>query len=212
MKEIFTYNRIIDKNAYLNWRIDRHSPISNMINIAEGFIKTSIREAERLVEDNNDNEADILIFPILFNANHAIELYVKSILWCLNILLENDKKMQKHHNIKQIFQEIKARVRDYEPEIEKNNTFDELTENLSEYLDELYGKIEIENIKGKKEVKIDFSRYPFDNDYINHFYVETFDNVVVDLENYVIRFKEIADSLRQISNHLYYDCVLGERD
>ena len=59
---------------------------------------------------------------------------------------------------------------------------------------------------------MDFSRYPFDMQHVSHFYIDTFDNVVVDIENFVERFKEIVQSLRQIASHYFYGFLLAEND
>lgn len=67
MKEIFSYNNDIDKNAYLNWRTEKHNPIMNMINVADGFMSSALLTAQQVLEDNGDKKADIIIFPILFN-------------------------------------------------------------------------------------------------------------------------------------------------
>ena len=102
MKAIFSYNIDTNKNAYLNWRTDKHSHINNMITVAKGYMKSSILLTEQILADNWSKKADIIIFPILFNANHAIELYLKAITWTLNILLDKPMKIEGQHNIKQI--------------------------------------------------------------------------------------------------------------
>ncbi|RZK15153.1 MAG: hypothetical protein EOO43_15445 [Flavobacterium sp.] len=51
---------------------------------------------------------------------------------------------------------------------------------------------------------MDFSRYPFDNKYYNHFYVEQIGNVEIDLENFVKRFSTIHESLESLSDYLYH--------
>ncbi|WP_346891224.1 hypothetical protein [Clostridium sp. UBA3887] len=211
MKNIFSYNANINKNAYMNWRIDKHEYISNMIKIAEGYMKSSIILCEEMLGNNWRNDADIVIFPILFNANHAIELYLKSITWTLNILLKENRKIEGQHNIQQIFNTVKKRVDKYEETKERKRVFKELTNNLQEYIDELFGLIKTNSGKDNKD-KMDFSRYPFDQNYNNHFYAETFDNVVVDLENFVQRFKEIGENLKMISEHYLYDHLLMKQE
>ncbi len=54
---------------------------------------------------------------------------------------------------------------------------------------------------------MDFSRYPFDQKYMPHFYITEFENVVVDLENFVHRFKEIGENLRLISIYYLFDIL-----
>jgi hypothetical protein len=183
MKEIFSNNINISKNAYLNWRTNRYSQIYNMILIAKGFMMSSVMLAEQALNDNRDKKADIIIFPIIFNANHAIELYLKAITWALNILLEKDGRIEGKHDIKQIFYVVRSRVNELEKNPEDKKQFDNLTINLREYIEELFKKIENES-KWKYKDNMDFSKYPLNEKYVNHFYIDEFDNVVIDLENF----------------------------
>lgn len=209
MKDIFSYNIDINKTAYMNWRTDKHDYIENMITIADGFMESSLIAAKAVLDDNFSKRADVVIFPILFNANHAIELYLKAITWTLNILLKNGKKIEGKHNINQLFNNMKSRVMEFENDKDKKMQFKKLIQNLSCYLDELDNKINHKNSK-KGQDNMDFSRYPFDNKYINHFYVDTYDNVTVDLENFIIRFTEIGDNLSSIAYHYLYDFLEAE--
>lgn len=204
MKDIFSYNIDIDKNAYMNWRTNKHEYISNIIVIAKGFMMSSISLAEQMLDNNNDKKADIIIFPILFNANHAIELYLKAITWTLNVILNKDEKLEGSHDIKQIFNVVCSRVNEFETHKERKEQFKKLTINLKEYMNELYKKIE-DKSNGKYKDNMDFSRYPFNTKYINHFYIDDFDNIVIDLENFVLRFKEIGTNLNMIVEHYLHD-------
>lgn len=44
-----------------------------MIIIADGYMKAAIMLAQDCLQDNGDKKADIVVFPMLFSANHAIE-------------------------------------------------------------------------------------------------------------------------------------------
>ncbi|WP_017212376.1 hypothetical protein [Clostridium beijerinckii] len=204
MKDVFSYNTDINKTAYMNWRTNKHDYINNMINVADGFMKSSLILGKEIVNDNYGKRADVIIFPILFNANHAIELYLKAITWTLNVLLKNNKKIEGNHNINQMFNNMKSRVMEFETDKDRKAEFKKLTQNLSCYLDEL--KTTINDKESKKgQDNMDFARYPFDNKYINHFYVDTYDNVAVDLENFINRFTEIGNNLSSIAQHYLYD-------
>ena len=52
--------------------------------------------------------------------------------------------------------------------------------------------------------KINFSRYPIDNDYQSHFYVDAIHNVEVDQENLVAKFERIRQSLNDVTAFLYH--------
>lgn len=95
MKKIFSYNVDTNKTAYMNWRTRQHEPIQSMNVIAYGYFQSAILLAEECIKDNYDKKADVLIFPMLFSVNHAIELYEKSICWSLNILLGQQSTFKK---------------------------------------------------------------------------------------------------------------------
>ncbi|MBV4438758.1 hypothetical protein [Clostridium tyrobutyricum] len=204
MKDIFSYNVDINKNAYMNWRTNKHEHIKNMIVITKGFMMSSIILVEQILNNNRNKNADIVVFPILFNANHAIELYLKAITWTLNIILDKHEKIEGNHDIKQIFNVVCSRVNEFEKSKEKKEQFKKLTINLKDYLNELYIKIE-DKSNGKYKDNMDFSRYPFNTKYVNHFYIDQFDNVVIDLENFLLRFTEIGTNLNTIAEHYLYD-------
>ena len=94
MKPIFTGNSDFEKSAFVNWRTSKHEDIQNMLVLAEGFLSSSIELAKTSLADNSDKKADMLIFPILTNANHGIELYLKSLVWTLNKLLNSQYRIE----------------------------------------------------------------------------------------------------------------------
>jgi len=200
MKPIFSRNIDIDKIAFLNWRIDRDEHIVNLLNIADGFLLSSIELAKHCLENNNDKRADILIFPIFTNANHGIELYLKALNWTLNKLMDSDKKIEGRHNLKQIFQTVKAKFKTYKGNISYKE-FKEATYELESYIDELFDKIQAT----PQNDKMDFSRYSLDNNYDDHFYVTDFGTVDIDLENLVDRFEVIKQKLEQLTDFLYHN-------
>ncbi|SDT66061.1 hypothetical protein SAMN05216490_4675 [Mucilaginibacter mallensis] len=198
MKPIFSRNDDIDKIAFLNWRIRQDDDIRNMLNLADGFMTSSIRLAKLCLIYNNDKSADILIFPILTNANHGIELYLKAITWTLNIIMNSNAKIEGSHNIKQIYQTLKSKIKAYKGSISIKE-FEKSTLELSEYIAELFDKIKAT----KEKDNMDFSRYPFNNKYEQHFYVDMIGNVEIDLENFISRFEIIKDRLDIISDFLF---------
>lgn len=137
--------------------------ISNTLNSIKQ-ITNELIWLKKSIEDNDDKKADILIFPILFNANHAIELYLKALNWSLNIILDNGKKNEGNHDIKQIFSNVCSKVDKFEKDKEKRKQFKILTNNLRNYLDELYSEIKKSSAKTNKD-NMDFSRYPFAKGY-----------------------------------------------
>lgn len=209
MKEVFSYNADVNKTAYMNWRTSHHDHIYNMIVIADGFMNSAIMLAESALEDNWDKKADSIIYPMIFNANHAIELYLKATVWTLNMLLKNGQKIEGKHNIQQILQTLIKRVQMFESDKDKRKQFKDMINGTKLYVNELFQKIESQDGKRKKD-NMDFSRYPLDEHYVPHFYINEFDNVAVDLENFIVRFKEIGENLHAISTHYLFDILEAE--
>lgn len=199
MHKVFDYNADINKTAYMNWRVQQHQPLHNMLVIADGYSQSVILQIDACLADNHDKKADVVIFPVLFSMNHAIEVYLKVINWSLNILLEKDDKYCGGHDIRQIWNTVKSLVNVFEEEKDRKIQFKGMTEKLEEYIAELYQHID-GNINAHKKMKnMDFSRYPFNTDYHYHFYIETFENVVVDLEYLKELFEEISCNLSCIA-------------
>lgn len=213
-KPIFSYNSDIHKNAYLNWRMEKYSPWDNFCNIADSYRDSAIELLNHCLSDEFFHEADGLIFPILFNANHAIELYLKSIMWEIH-LLENDRTSDfvGGHDIRQLFQTTMSLVKEVSDKYglvdDKKNIKSELA-NTEAYINELY-LILYPDTNGAPEKKenLDFSRYPVDRDKHPYFYSkDPSKNVTIDLENCLERFKEIGETLSCIDS---YYCELLDR-
>ena len=56
---------------------------------------------------------------------------------------------------------------------------------------------------------MEFSRYPFSTDYKYFFYITDFNNVVIDVENFNVRMKEIGQNLEQLSG--YFQNLVDEK-
>ena len=196
MKEIFSYNSDIDKTAYLNWRTNPHRHLSNLCVVAEGFMESSLQLIDVSLKDNRDKKADILIYAVLFNVNHSIELYLKSIIWALNLLLYKDERFLTSHDLKSLYCNTIELIKEYEEisDLSDNPNLFNMFFGLPEYIFELYEKIE-------NGTRIDFSRYPFDKKFRPHFYIITTENVVVDMENFYKRFKKIGHNLNCLSGY-----------
>lgn len=199
MQPIFSRNKDIDRIAFLNWRMSKDNDILNLTNIAEGYLEAGIKLAKLSLISNKDKTADIVIFPILMNVNHGIELYLKAINWMLNDIMGLNERIAGKHNIKQLYETVRSKIRSYQGGVSAE-AFADATLDLWAYLVELFDKINAT----EREHKMDFSRYPFDNNYRKHFYVDCMGNVEVDLENFVYRFEKILLGLDNIAEFLYY--------
>lgn len=198
MKDVFSYNLDIHKTAYMNWRTDKNDPIGSMNAIANGYFQSALLLAKECLKNNLDKKADAVIFPMLFSVNHGIELYIKSICWSLNILLGHKSKYKENHNIRGLWDAVKQKIKELGYD-NNEESFKEMTASLEAYIEELTSKI----MKDDRETayyNIDFSRYPINNKDEYHFYMKTYENVVVDLENFIQVFSDIGENL---------DCLAG---
>ncbi len=129
----------------------------------------------------------------------TIILYLKSLVWTLNKLLNSHDKFEGTHNLKQILETAKDKVKDYQGQ-DSLTDFNHQTEELQNYIDELFAKI----LATPQKDKMDFSRYPFDKKFTNHFYVDEVGNVEVDLENFVLRFEKILETLDDRLSYFFH--------
>tara|TARA_Y100001934_G_C11968941_1_gene593091 strand:+ start:14 stop:628 length:615 start_codon:yes stop_codon:yes gene_type:complete len=199
MNPIFSRNDNFRKIAFLNWRMDSEKTQNNK-NMAEGYVKSAVILIKECLSDNQDKKADIIIFPILTCLNHGIELYLKTFIDILNRLLKNDIKVDGTHNLNQLFLTFTARIKDLDGQKEANYVLSHFKE-LKDYIKELVIRIE----STPKNDKMDFSRYPYTKDSENHFYVDKWTNIEVDLENLSDLVIDLEKKLDSFSNYLYFD-------
>ncbi len=185
---IFKYNIEIDKNAYLNWRINKHRTLSEQLSqIGLGYLLAAETAIKLALQDNRDKKADIMIFPILFNLIHAIEIYLKAINIDVEFLLTGREiSAEGKHAIQNSFSTLLGKIKKLEGK-EATSQFDE----VKDVVDEIYTKTD----------KMDFARYPIDSNKNNHFYVEDYENVVIDLEEILIFVDKCKDVFGRMSSY-----------
>ena len=176
MDSIFQYNQNVEKTAYLNWRSNKYTnQRRQLVVMGDNFFSSAYNLLQQCINDNGDKKADFWIFPIMFNIVHGIEIYLKAINVILNIVLnEQNQVIQGGHDIKQLCQTSKSLILKY-----KNR-------NKNETTDQMWTAIKvienfIENIY-KKANDMTFARYPMDKNKNGHFYIQTLDNSVIDME------------------------------
>lgn len=195
----------------MNWRTYKHQPIHNLNTLAEGYFESAALTIRECLADNRGHRADVVIFPILFSINHAIELYEKSICWSLNILLGYKSTFADNHNIRGIWYTVKQKIKEFGFDYGREEAdFLNMILPLEEYLDEIYSKIMTDSFN-EAYYNIDFSRYPTNNRMDNHFYITQYDNVVVDLENLLECCKVLNECLSRLAG-TYYSLVLEKWD
>lgn len=196
MKDIFSTSGDIEKNAYLNWLTQKHSHTLNFNIMADGYISSAISLIELCLDDNKDHKADTYIYPIIFLINQSIELYEKSILLSLNILLNKKAVFERGHNIYKYWLLVKELINEYGFGVgRKKDDFERMIQDLEKYLDELNN--ELGNRPDKE--KLFFTRYPLNREWKNYYYIDSVANVVVDLERLLSASKSIKDCLDRLS-------------
>lgn len=111
MQPIFSRNDDVNKIAFMSWRMGEESTPSHMINMADGYLGASIILAKQCLICNSDKKADIIIFLILMNANHGIELYLKAMNWTLDEKQKIVTRIEGKHNIDQIYRMLKSKIK-----------------------------------------------------------------------------------------------------
>lgn len=104
---------------------------------------------------------------------------------------------------RQIWNIVKKRMISFETNKDQRKQFREMTKYLDDYILELYDKIDKDHNANAKMKNMDFSRYPFNTDDEYHFYIENYENEVVDLERFVEVLKKIDYNLSCIAG--YYE-------
>lgn len=99
--------------AYLNWRMRKFDRAANYAAMAEGYELGAVRLLDTLIENNAGHDADAVIFPVLFDAHQAVELYLKAALvavceasnqnpWSVEIPVK--------HNLKNLLNTLNAKI------------------------------------------------------------------------------------------------------
>lgn len=173
---IFQYNADIDKTAYLNWRTGfARTSRKQFIVIGEAFFSTAYNLIQQCLLDNSDKKADSWIFPIMFNIIHGIEVYLKAIIAAISVVLNKKRGMADGgHDLKILCATAKNLIIEYKIR-DKNKTTEQMFQGLKvveKFIDNIYEKTD----------DMTFARYPLAKNGQGHFYIETFENEVIDLE------------------------------
>lgn len=202
MESIFGFNRDIEKNAYLNWRLTRSVGVGEQFwELAEGYFQSAFWLTESCVKDNSDKKADIIIFPILFNLIHGIELLLKAINSYLYMILERKPCIKGSHNIKQLSSEALKRLQDLKANDDSEDIVSAITamKLIQRFINNIYDKTD----------DMAFARYPIDSSHKEMFYTASTENVVVDMEILREQITYVCNMLNFIMEFLsrYWDYV-----
>lgn len=156
--------------AYLSWRMHGSGSYRKFKNLGEGFFVSSIILLEQCLYENRDRKADVVVFPILFNIDHAIELYLKAIIRCAT---ENNIRINGRVNTHNIITLKNNLMNDLQSEdINLYNLACKDFDLLNSFIDYFFTETD----------DFTYSRYPVDTSNNNHFYVNAKDNIIIDME------------------------------
>lgn len=173
---IFQYNADINKTSYLNWRTGfAHTSRRQFVVMGEAFFSTAYNLLQQCLIDNSDKKADSWIFPIMFNIVHGIEVYLKAINAVLSVVLKKNRDVSEGgHDLKALCGTARNLVIEYKT-TNKNITTSQMFEGIKvveKFISNIYEKTD----------DMTFARYPLAKNKQGHFYIETFENEVIDLE------------------------------
>lgn len=207
MNAIFSYNQDVSRNAYLNWRIDVLDNAANFYVLASDYADGAITLMNTVLADNSDKKADGIIMPILYCIDQSIELYLKAIIRKIDMIVGKVETKCATHDIRELLNQLISRIKKKETKTKELNA---ALYPLKCYIDELYSKIQIAGKDGHTKIGIDFARYPISTEGISHFYINSDDNIVIDVENLGMRFDEIRKNLDGL--YLLYDSEMEMRE
>ena len=176
LDSIFQYNADINKTSYLNWRTGfAHTSRRQFVIMGEAFFSTAYNLLQQCLIDNSDKKADSWIFPIMFNIVHGIEVYLKAINAALSVVLKKNRGISEGgHDLKALCGTARNLIVEYKT-ANKNTTASQMFEGIKvveKFISNIYEKTD----------DMTFVRYPVAKNKQGHFYIETFDNEVIDLE------------------------------
>ena len=176
LNSIFRYNEDINKTSYLNWRTGfARTTRSQFVIIGEAFFSTAYNLLQQCLVDNSDKKADSWIFPIMFNIVHGIEVYLKAINVALSVVLKKNRGVSEGgHDLKALCSTARNLIIKYK-QTNKNITTSQMFEGIKvveKFISNIYEKTD----------DMTFARYPISKNKQGHFYIEKFENEVIDLQ------------------------------
>ena len=143
--------------------------------MGEAFFSTAYNLLQQCLIDNSDKKADSWIFPIMFSIVHGIEVYLKAINAALSVVLKKNRGISEGgHDLKALCGTARNLIIEYKTANKNTTTLQmfECIKVVEKFISNIYEKTD----------DMTFARYPLAKNKQGHFYIETFDNEVIDLE------------------------------
>lgn len=146
--------------AFLNWRFDDsmggndktnpYQGISDNFEMGKAYMANAIIVLYSIVVSNNPQSmADTMVFPVLFNVWHGIELWLKSSVNAISLITSDEKKLKIDHDINNYLDSLKDAL----STLNMNRTAERALSEVEELVDEFK----------RVDARFDFARYSFDN-------------------------------------------------
>lgn len=147
-----------EKYAFLNWYMDdgmgtnrqeqQRQQVSDEYHMGRGYLGNALLSLYLIIGKNECNVADIIVFPILFDVWHGLELWLKSACTAIELLFGDTIKKKRNHDIYDYYDKLDAYIKVKGFQFIKDNALVELEMLISEFR--------------KVNANFDFARYSFD--------------------------------------------------
>lgn len=149
-----------DKYAFLNWRFDDSMGTNNKDNpfqsvndnfeMGKAYMANAVLSVYSIVKTQNYcNVADQLIFPIMFDIWHGVELWLKSSITAIHLFSSKNKKLKYNHDIYNYMDTLKNELYN----LDMNKTIKIALTEVNTMVEEFK----------RVNARFDFARYSFDN-------------------------------------------------
>ncbi|WP_294905579.1 hypothetical protein [uncultured Eubacterium sp.] len=198
--------------AFLNWRFDdsmgkndKNNPlqkINDNFEMGKAYIADAIITLYSIIKSRNTSSvADTLIFPVLFNIWHGIELWLKCSINILNCITNIENKNINTHDIYKLFDILKEKL----VELKLNQTAETALTELELLINEFR----------RVNAHFDFARYSFDTQGNFQFYnapfgddkqwqKDLFDDSKQIVPNTCVKLDSLFDIILHITEHFEY--------
>lgn len=164
--------------AYLSWRMQSDSHAEKFKEMGEGYFVSAIIILENCLAENRDRKGDSVIFPVLFNVEHAIELYLKASLKMLNEHGHPIQYRSHAHSISDLSESLRNGVQQIS--------------SISDLLLKDYDVLEaFIRFFYEHSNDVTFARYPLDTSDREFFYANTHENYIVDMSTLLLWVKAL---------------------
>lgn len=157
--------------AYMSWRMCSREESDCYKEQGEAYIVSAIILLEQCLIDNRDRKGDAVIFPILFNIEQGIELFLKAYLILISKYVVDYELPKKNHNLKGLISSFEKVMTDLNQDTAATGLCGFI--NIKIFVDLLF----------ENSDDCTFARFPYDIKDHKHFYVDSRESIIVDMKN-----------------------------